>query len=129
MILYQLHDDPEKKYDPEDRTCLAIWADSPEQAKLWYVQSVEYEGGPVESLDEIHCEQAFFSNKPGVQEFQPAKPGVHIECRDEVLRLLGWAVENDNTCSTCGLAEMDDIRWRVCEGCCQCPDCGCRCDK
>lgn len=42
---------------------------------------------------------------------------------EAMLRDMGWALEDDNFCATCGLCEWDG-RWPVCPECCQCPDCG-----
>lgn len=51
----------------------------------------------------------------------------HREVRDEVLREIGWHCEDDSSCDSCGLYEMDGA-FPVCEDCMQCSVCGCECE-
>lgn len=41
----------------------------------------------------------------------------------KTLRLMGWGMEGDIRCDTCGLAEYDGA-YPVCEECGQCEECG-----
>lgn len=49
-------------------------------------------------------------------------------CTDqEALRKMGWRMEGDSFCDSCGLAEYDELH-PVCQGCMQCDECGCDCE-
>jgi hypothetical protein len=44
--------------------------------------------------------------------------------RDEdTLRKMGWGIEGDRRCDTCGFAEFEG-KWPICEECGQCSECG-----
>lgn len=53
---------------------------------------------------------------------EPTSPGTEDD--PEVLRQMGWRIEGERTCDTCGLAPMDLERYRVCSECHQCLECG-----
>jgi hypothetical protein len=55
-------------------------------------------------------------------------PDEEREPTNEELRLHGWGCEDDDSCDTCGLHSFDG-EFPVCEGCGQCEDCGCDCEK
>lgn len=101
---------------PEDGFWCAVWADSPLDAAVM---------AQVEFAKEIGGVHAMYVNSshdlPGDR---PPKPGVENDFA--VLRKVGWRMEGDASCDTCGLYELDG-EFPVCEGCGQCADCGCLC--
>jgi len=46
----------------------------------------------------------------------------------KVLRRMGWQIEGELSCDSCGLSPMDLDEYAVCEECCQCTECGCECE-
>lgn len=116
MILFQIHDNADGNLDWEETTWQAVWADSEEEAFALYCKAHDY--------CELGTADVVFSDRERLAAITPSRDEPHIECRPEVLRQLGWRVEGESTCDTCGLAAMDDERFRVCEECNQCLECG-----
>lgn len=54
------------------------------------------------------------------------KEAPYIVCDQSTLREMGWGMDGDNRCDSCGLSEFEG-EYPVCEDCCQCSDCGCDC--
>lgn len=48
----------------------------------------------------------------------------YVPCDAETLRPMGWQMEDDKQCASCGLAEWDG-QFPVCPECIQCNECGC----
>jgi hypothetical protein len=48
-----------------------------------------------------------------------------VEKLPEVLRAVGWAMEDDEACDSCGLHSMHDERFEICIECRNCVECGC----
>lgn len=122
MQLYAIHQ-PEGDFDTQYWD--AIWANSPSEAVAFYSQRWKGECDPSATNEEfaegLHWEQVEASEPP-------VKDGVHSERRDNVLRRLGWHVESERSCDTCGLYPMDMDEYAVCPDCNQCTECGCDCE-
>lgn len=58
-----------------------------------------------------------------------SEPGVEDD--DEYMRSLGWRLENEYTCDSCGLAANGIEKYAVCRACNQCRECRCEedCDQ
>lgn len=55
---------------------------------------------------------------------RPEATKAYVEDRLETLRVAGWQFEDGTTCPCCGLSDCDDDRWRACDECEYCPECG-----
>jgi len=42
----------------------------------------------------------------------------------KTLRQMGWSIDGERQCDSCGLAAMDMDEFYVCDSCGQCPECG-----
>ena len=42
----------------------------------------------------------------------------------KTLRQMGWSMEGERQCDSCGLAAMDMAEFAVCDSCGSCPECG-----
>jgi hypothetical protein len=122
MNLYELHDDPGNVLDWEERTCLSVWADTPDEARTIYLRRLpsltEYDEEFLASLVPV-CKPATWKG----DEFQPEIATPHEERRPEVLRSLGWAYECERRCEACDLAPFGEDRFRVCGECGLCREC------
>ena len=121
MNLYQIHDNARKTLDWEEVTWMTIWARDPAEAirvyQNRYIQATEADQIP--SVEEIVCRVV----DPLPPEARvPEVPGPEHNAR--VHRRMGWRIECERTCDTCGLAAMDLPEYRVCGECGQCPECG-----
>lgn len=58
-----------------------------------------------------------------VDDWGPARAIPHVDRRVAAQRQYGLRVPDDRECEVCGLAEMGG-RWRVCDLCCACSECG-----
>jgi len=47
----------------------------------------------------------------------------HVIQDDETYREMGWMIDGDSRCDSCGLADYDG-KWPVCSDCQQCEECG-----
>ena len=117
MRLYNLNDDPDNLCHCDEKTWLAVWADTPEQAVALFLK---YAAPDCDGPDNVTWEIASTT-------LTPARDWPHVERRNEVLRAIGYATGSEPACGTCGLAAMDDDRFRVCPDCCQCRECVCDC--
>lgn len=122
MTLYELHDDGEGNLDWEERTWLAVWADTPDEAQAIFRQRLP-------SLTEYTREQAAglaLWLRPVAwkgDEFQPEQPWPHEEHRPEVLRSIGWKYEGERNCDACDLAAFGAREFAVCDECGLCRVC------
>ena len=120
MKLFELHDDARGLLDWEERTWLAVWAhDAQEAARLYadaYTRRTDADAPP--ASEDIRCEEALPLPEGATP---PAAPGVEDDAR--VHRRMGWRIEGERSCDTCGLAPMDLPQYRVCDECGQCPEC------
>lgn len=56
--------------------------------------------------------------------FDQSKTEPYLVADDKTLRLMGWEMEGDRRCDSCGLASMDIEEFEVCDTCMQCAVCG-----
>ena len=120
--LYAIHDDSGyiSPY-PEELWCIAVWAETLREAIAIAAKNYSGDGpGPFEDL----MDGEWAANQGRLAAFAPEAPGT-VERRPNVLRFAGWKKEDEDTCSTCGLAACGDEDMRPCPECCQCPECGC----
>jgi hypothetical protein len=125
--VWSIHDDPQGHHSqwPEDRTWLAIAAETEEHAKA--IAASHYDGDiPRNDWDwraAFVAIQVDTSNWPdGLKPRFPRR----ITCL-ETLRLMGWHEEGESECDCCGLAAMGMRAYEIreCCGCCpKCCDCG-----
>lgn len=57
-----------------------------------------------------------------------SKCSAYIVRDNKTLRKVGWMVDGDESCITCGLYEMDGD-FKICDKCGNCEECGCDCEK
>jgi hypothetical protein len=120
MNLYEVHENAAGNLDREDVTCLLLWAPTESEAiglyQSLYLNVTEASRPPdvselvVRRIDPLPPEAV-----------PPAEPGLEADPR--VQRRLGWRIELERICYTCGLAAMDLPEFRVCPECWQCPEC------
>jgi hypothetical protein len=131
LELWQVHDDPTHCF-PDERTWSLVWAETEHDAKLLAasvydgeVREMQRAGIDAHFLAERICERnvGIFA----VDVYMPMRPGV--ERRYEVMRLAGWAEEDERRCDSCGLAAMGIEKYAVCAECYQCAECGCECEE
>ena len=121
MKLFNVDDNADRNLDWEETTSMAVWAHDPAEAMRLYRDAYArlVEADRVPDVAELVCKEV--NPLPSWVE-PPAVPG--IEDNPEVQRELGWRIENEAACSTCGLASMDLPQYRVCDECDQCLACG-----
>ena len=54
----------------------------------------------------------------------PTKTEPYMVRDDKTLRRMGWSMEGDRQCDSCGLAAMGIDEFDVCDSCGQCKECG-----
>lgn len=107
----------------EEAHPMHIWADGYERAVELAHRLYRAEHG----LTPEECQLAISpADAKGVT---PERDCPHEEGRPEVLRRLGWAIEDERRCDTCGLAPMGVDEYVVCFECGQCLECGCVCEE
>lgn len=57
--------------------------------------------------------------------FDKSQSSPYIVRDNETLRKMGWSMEGERQCDSCGLAAMGMDEFHVCDDCGQCPECGC----
>lgn len=97
----------------ETLSWMAVWANSPEEAKAHY--KAHYRGdGPIDEF-EPWCRPAKYPHSSS-----PWSP--HEETNYEVLRQIGWREPGDRECEACGLCSLG--MYPVCHTCYRCTECG-----
>lgn len=76
-----------------------------------------------EACRHVSPEQVRAERVPGADHLRDGRRA-YIESNTAVLRQAGWDCEGARHCACCGLSDLNDDRWRVCNQCGGCPDCG-----
>lgn len=107
--------------DPTSTWSLAVWAEDEKQALQFVIDFDLYGGGyePDEFVENCHVNEC---DNNRLAEFVPVRIGT--ERRDEVLRLAGWGLEDEDRCRGCELSAMGLEQYHVCGVCQFCAECG-----
>lgn len=131
MTLYELHEGANDSIYPEDYHWLAVWADSPEQARAIYLDNLlrftDYTEADMVGRVPF-CRKAVVRPLSGCT-VEPGREGSHVEGRLEVQRAIGWRCPDEGPCERCECYPLGMAEHRLCDGCNSCPACGCVCDE
>ena len=107
--------------DPTSTWSLAVWAENAKQALQFALDNKLYDGG-YKREEFIENFEIYEYEGGRLAEFAPAQ--TEAERRDEVLRLAGWGLDDEDRCLGCDLYAMGLDAYYVCGVCGFCLECG-----
>lgn len=119
MNLWELH---EPRWQWDERQWTLVWAWGADDAREIAQAAAEY---PLDSPANWSCR---IVPRRELRDTAPKHDAPHREQRWPVMRLAGWMQEDDDDqCEACGLWGMGIVG--VCQDCCCCDECGCKCEE